>query len=49
LPQWPTFNWAEGNVLSLGETILATQPSVPAPIRAFDQTYDAVRGKPFGR
>lgn len=49
LPQWPAFTPAQGNVLSLGDPIAASQPPIPAPIQAFDDTYDAVRGKPFGR
>lgn len=49
LPQWPAFTPAQGNVLSLGNRIAASQPPVPASIQAFDATYDAVRGKPFGR
>lgn len=49
LPQWPAFTTQAGNVLTLGKTIAAGQVSVPAPIRVFDQTYEAVRGRPFGR
>ncbi|WP_340644316.1 carboxylesterase/lipase family protein [Phenylobacterium sp.] len=49
LPKWPAFTTEAGNVLALGATIAPGQPPVPVPIRAFDQTYDAVRGKPFGR
>ncbi|WP_421934833.1 carboxylesterase/lipase family protein [Phenylobacterium sp.] len=49
LPSWPAFTLAQGNMLSLGDSIVASQPPVPAPIQAFDATYGAVRGKPFGR
>ncbi|CAN5505048.1 carboxylesterase family protein [soil metagenome] len=46
LPAWPAFTSQAGNVMTLGATIATGQPPVPAPIHAFDQTYDAVHRTP---
>ncbi|MES2035252.1 MAG: carboxylesterase family protein [Pseudomonadota bacterium] len=48
LPAWPAFKGDDGPVLELGETIAPIAQPVLPPLRAFDATYDAVRGKPFG-
>jgi para-nitrobenzyl esterase len=48
LPPWPAHGAVDPQVMSLGPEIKAV-PALDTPgLRAFDQTYDAVRGAAFG-
>jgi para-nitrobenzyl esterase len=49
LPTWPTYGEADPRVMTLGAEIKATLALDTPGLRAFDQTYDAVRAAPFGR
>jgi para-nitrobenzyl esterase len=49
LPYWPAFDARTQQVMGLGEKLAPmAHPDVPT-LRAFDQTYDMVRGAPFGQ
>jgi para-nitrobenzyl esterase len=48
LPPWPAYDEADPRVMMLGSQVKAAPARDTPGLRAFDQTYDAVRGAPFG-